>query len=97
MADQVGQVLIELGAVAILLAPIVTGIVAGIKLAAKNRVPDAYWPAVSVGTGILLALLIGWYLAYDARLMLLAGGLAGLGASGLYTYGSAANALIRKD
>lgn len=75
---------------ALTLSPFVAGFVAAIKTALGTRLPDAYYPVVSVFVGTGLAyLFLPSVLSMALRDSLLAGGVAGLMASGLYTAGKA--------
>lgn len=71
---------------AIIIAAILTPLVSGLTQAIKRSVPKlkGHPEAVSLGTGVLLSILVSIGFGQDLPYMILAGVVSGLAASGLY-------------
>ena len=81
--------------IAFALVGIVSALVAAIKTAAGESLPARYYPVLAVVVGVVVAIAIGMVMPDELRratglsfkLALVIGGVAGLMAAGLFSYG----------
>jgi len=64
--------------------PVVSALTAWVKTTMGNKLPDAYYPSVSIVWGVVLNVVLAVLLFTDWRASVIVGVVTGLAASGLY-------------